>query len=134
MMRSIGALLLALAATGAGAQNQGQNGPLGGLSCAGRIVTIRLSAIKPGQLALFKKAVADHQAWYAKNGSGTKVNLMRITQRGAGGTLAFDDSAAITIVSYDTKTQPKRDEGYAAFVKEYQASSTVKDEHRGCLG
>ena len=130
MIKQISAVLLALAATGAVAQT----GPLGTLQCTGKPVTIRLSIIKPGQLALFKKAVADHQAWYAKNGNGTKVALVRVTKRGAGGALSYDDSAAMTVVTYDTKPQPARDAGYAAFVKAYQDSSTVKDEHRGCLG
>lgn len=130
MIKQISAILLALAATGAVAQT----GPLGTLQCTGKPVTIRMSIIKPGQLALFKKAVADHQAWYAKNGNGTKVALVRVTKRGAGGALSYDDSAAMTVVTYDAKPQPARDAGYAAFVKEYQDSSSVKDEHRGCLG
>ena len=130
MIRQLSAILLALAATGAAAQT----GPLGGLQCTGKPVTIRMSVIKPGQLALFKRAVADHQAWYAKNGNGTKVALMRVTKRGAGGALSYDDGVAMTVVTYDPKPQPKHDAGYAAFVKEYQDSSTVKDEHRGCLG
>ena len=130
MIKQISAILLALAATGAVAQT----GPLGTLQCTGKPVTIRMSIIKPGQLALFKKAVADHQAWYAKNNNGTKVTLVRVTKRGAGGALSYDDSAAMTVVTYDTKPQPVRDAGYAAFVKAYQDSSTVKDEHRGCLG
>ncbi|MBY0282908.1 MAG: hypothetical protein K2W81_02955 [Sphingomonas sp.] len=133
MIKQISAVLLALAATGAVAQSA-PGGPLGTLQCTGKPVTIRLSIIKPGQLALFKKAVADHQAWYAKNGNGTKVTLVRVTKRGAGGALSYDDSAAMTVVTYDAKPQPARDAGYAAFVKEYQDSSTVKDEHRGCLG
>ena len=129
MIKQLGAILLALAATGAVAQT----GPLGALQCTGKPVTIRMSIIKPGQLALFKKAVADHQAWYAKNGNGTKVAIVRLTKR-AGGTLSYDDGAAMTVVTYDNKPQPAHDAGYAAFVKAYQDSSTVKDEHRGCLG
>lgn len=130
MIKGLSVLILALAATGASAQT----GPIGTLQCTGKSVTIRMSIIKPGQLALFKKAVADHQAWYAKNNNGTKVAYVRLTQRGAGGTLSYDDSAAMTVVTYDSKPQPKHDDSYAAFVKEYQDSSTVKDEHRGCMG
>ncbi|WP_168727506.1 MULTISPECIES: hypothetical protein [Sphingomonas] len=129
MIKQLSAILLAMAATGAVAQT----GPLGALQCTGKSVTIRLSIIKPGQYALFKKAVADHQAWYARGGNGTKVTLMRVTKR-TGGTLSYDDSSALTVVTYDTKPQPARDAAYAAFVKAYQDSSTVKDEHRGCLG
>ena len=130
MVKQISAILLALTATGAVAQS----GPLGTLQCTGKPVTIRTSIIKPGQLALFKKAVADHQTWYAKNGNGTKVTLVRVTKRGAGGALSYDDSVAMTVVTYDAKPQPPRDAGYAAFVRAYQQSATVKDEHRGCLG
>lgn len=132
MIKQISAVLLAFAATGALAQSA-SGGPLGALQCTGKPVTIRMSIIKPGQLALFKKAVADHQAWYAKNGNGTKVAMVRLTKR-AGGALSYDDGTAMTVVTYDAKPQPARDAGYAAFVKAYQDSSTVKDEHRGCLG
>ena len=128
MVKQIVAALLIAVASGAVAQT----GPIGDLQCSGKPVTIRLSAIKPGQLATFKKAVADHQAWYAAHKNGTKVAYLRVTKRTAG-KLAYDDDSAMTVVTYDNTPQPAHDAGYAAFVKEYQASSTVKDEHRGCL-
>lgn len=120
---------MVLAVPGASAQS----GPLGDLACSGKAVTIRTSSIKPGQLAAFRKAVADHQAWYASHRNGTRVALMRVTKRGAGGKLSYDDTAMVTVVTYDTSPQPAHDAAYQAFVKGYQASSTVKDERRGCL-
>lgn len=134
MMKHIGAVLLALAAAGAAGAAGAQTGPLGTLACAGKPVTIRTSIIKPGQFGAFRSAVAAHQAWYAGHKNATTVTLVRVTKRGAGGALSYDDSVAMTVVTYDTKPQPPRDAGYAAFVKAYQQSSTVKDEHRGCLG
>lgn len=127
------ALAMALATTGATTGATAQTGPLGDLACSGKPVTIRMSSIKPGQLATFRKAVADHQAWYASHKNGTRVALMRVTKRGAGGKLSYDDSAMMTVVTYDNTPQPAHDAAYTAFVKEYQDSSTVKDEHRGCL-
>lgn len=112
---------------------QGQDAPAEGLSCAGKVVTFRYSEIKPGKLDAFKKAVAAHGAWYAANKNGTKVNLVRMMKR-EGGKLAYDDSAAMTMVVYDPRPQPSRDAAYTAFVKAYRDSSTVKEEHRGCLG
>ncbi len=124
MLKQMIAGMLMLAATGAGAQTNA----IGGLQCKGRLVTIRLSTIKSGQLELFKKAIADHQAWYASHKNGTKVAYIRLAERGS-----YDDSTAMSVVTYDPAPQPAHDAGYAAFVKEYQDSSSVKDEHRGCM-
>ena len=120
--------LLATAATA-----QAPTGPLGGLSCSGKAVTIRYGTIKPGKAALFKKAVADHQAWYRAHGNGTTVETVRVTTR-SGTKLIFDDGAALTIVTYDPKPQPAHDAAYDAFVGEYRDSQDLKEEHRGCLG
>ncbi len=124
MMKQMMAAVLMLTATSATAQTNA----IGGLQCAGKLVTVRLSTIKPGQLALFKKAVADHQAWYATRKKGTKVAYVRLAERGA-----YDDSMAMSVVTYDPAPQPARDAAYAAFVKKYQDSSSVKDEYRGCM-
>jgi len=122
MLKMIAAAALMLAAGGAAAQTAAAP------QCAGKLVTIRLSEIKPGQIALFKKAVADHQAWYVARKNRTKVAYVRLgTQSG------YDDSMAMTIVTYDSQPQPARDAAYASFVKEYQDSSQIKDEHRGCM-
>lgn len=130
MIKALTAILLSLAATGAVAQT----GPIGTLQCTGKPVTIRTSIIKPGQYAAFRKAVAAHQAWYASRRSATTVAMVRLAKRGAGGALSYDDSEAMTIVTYDTRSQPARDPAYDAFVKAYRDSSSLKDEHRGCQG
>lgn len=127
------ALMGALAAPAASGVQAGASGPLADLVCKGKPVTIRFGTIKPGQGALFRKAVADHQAWYAARGNGTTVAIIRVTTR-TGNTLAYDDNDAMTVVTYDAKPQPPHDAAYDAFVKEYRDSEDVKEEHRGCLG
>jgi hypothetical protein len=127
----IAAPLAVLALTGAA---QAPSGPLGELTCKGKPVTIRYGEIKPGQAALFSKAVADHQAWYTSHGNATTVAMVRVVKRGATGDLSYDDVAALTIVTYDPKSQPAHDAAYEAFVKEYRDSEDIKEEHRGCLG
>jgi hypothetical protein len=127
MAAALGAVALA-----GGAEAQQQPSP-GALACGGKTVTIRYGKVKPGQLALFRKAVADHQAWYTAHGSKTSVKLVRVARGGAGGG-AYDDTVAMTIVTYDSAPQPAHDAAYNAFVKEYRDSQTVSEEHRGCLG
>lgn len=130
MNRLIIAGMLALATIGSAAAQD--TSPAEGLSCAGKVVTFRYNIVKPGQLDAFKKAVADHGAWYAARKSGTKVAYVRMMKRERG-KLVYDDSAVMTMVTYDARPQPARDAAYAAFVKAYRNSSTVKEEHRGCL-
>jgi len=125
--------LLALGLVAGQAPVQAQNGALGGVQCAGKPVTIRYSEIKPGQLETFKKAVAAHNAWYAAGKNATRTTLIRVIKR-SGDKAAYDDGAAMTMTVYDTKPQPARDAAYAAFVKLYNDSSNVKEEHRGCMG
>jgi len=123
----LGALLAGMAMTGAASAQQ-----QGGVQCTGKQTTIRMSMIKPGKLDLFKKAVADHQAWYKSKGNGTTVSFVRQIKSGQG-PAGWDDSMAMTIVVYDTsKPRADQDDAYKAFVKEYADSSTLKDEHRGC--
>ena len=124
----LAALLGSVAMTGAASAQQ-----QGGVQCTGKSTTIRMSLIKAGKLDLFKKAVADHQAWYKAKGSGTTVSFVRQI-KGGQGAASWDDSMAMTIVVYDTsKPRAEQDDAYKAFVKEYADSSTLKDEHRGCM-
>lgn len=122
------AVLLGGAAVAGVASAQGP----AGVQCTGKPATIRTSTIKPGMFDLFKKAVADHQAWYKSKGNATTVTLVR-QFKGGNGPAAWDDSAAMTITVYDAgKPKPDSDAAYRAFVKEYADSSTLKDEYRGC--
>lgn len=137
MKKFIVTCILALAAIAGGASAGGasaQTAPsLGGLVCAGKAVTFRYGTVKPGQDALFRKAVADHQAWYAAHGNKTIVKIIHVAARSAG-KAAYDDHAAMTMVTYDSAPQPAHDAAYDAFVKEYRDSETVSEEHRGCMG
>jgi len=131
-MLKFAAILSSLAIAGA-AQAPVAAQQSGDLQCAGKRVAIRVSTIKPGQFAAFRKAVQAHQAWYAGHGNATKVALVRLAKRSGTGA-AYDDGEAMTIVSYDSKPQPAHDGAYQAFVDAYQASSSVKSEYRGCQG
>lgn len=132
MRRMMIAGLLALAATAAVAQPQAPVAAPQAIACAGNVMTYRYSAIKPGQEALFRKAAADHAAWYASKGSKTSVQLLRVLVR-SGSTVSYDDTHMISLVTYDGAPQPPRDAGWDQFVKEYADSSDVVEEHRGCL-
>lgn len=133
MIRLLAALALAGSATVIGSGALAQSAAIGGLQCTGKPVTIRVSTIKPGQYAAFRKAAAAHQAWYAGHGNATKVALVRLVKRSGTGA-SYDDGEAMTIVTYDSKPQPAHDAAYQAFVDAYQASSSVKSEYRGCQG
>lgn len=133
MIRYLVVAALACAGTSVATGAVAQSAAIGGLQCTGKPVTIRVSTIKPGQFAAFRKAVQAHQAWYAGHGNATKVALVRLAKRSGTGA-AYDDGEAMTIVSYDSKPQPAHDGAYQAFVDAYQASSSVKSEYRGCQG
>lgn len=133
MRKIVAAGLLALGVVGMQAPLGAQSGAAGDLQCTGKRVTIRYSEIRPGQLETFKKAVAAHNAWYAAGKNATRTTLIRVVKRN-GDKFAYDDGAAMTMTVYDTKPQPTRDAAYAAFVKLYNDSSDVKEEHRGCMG
>lgn len=133
MRKVVMAGLLAMGALVGASAAGAQSGPIGGVQCAGKPVTVRYSEIKPGQLETFKKAVAAHNAWYAAGKNATRVTLIRVVKR-SDGKVAYDDGAAMTMTVYDTKPQPPHDDAYNAFVKLYNDSSSVKEEHRGCMG
>jgi len=126
----VAAAIAALALAG-GAQAQ-QQAAIGGLVCTGKAVSVRFVAIKPGQAALYAKAVADHQAWYATHHNKTVVASVQVASY-KGGKAAFDSSSAVSIVTYDTASQPAHDAAYDAFVKEYKDSSSITEERRGCM-
>jgi hypothetical protein len=97
-----------------------------------QFATIRHSDVLPGQWATFAKAVAEHQAWYARHDNGTTTVLVRALA-GRGGGVILSDSDAVTITRYADKAPPAHDAGWDAFTAKYKASSTVKDEMRVCL-
>jgi len=125
------AAAMTAAALAGGVQAQ-QQAATGGLTCTGKLVSVRFVTIKPGQAALYAKAVADHQAWYAAHHNKTVVASVRVATF-KGGKATFDDSSAVSIVTYDTAPQPAHDAAYDAFVKEYRDSSSIAEERRGCM-
>jgi len=133
----VAALAVAAPAQNRGVQNRGaqnrtpQNNASDGKACpAGtRYVSIRHSNVKPGKWTTFAKAVADHSAWYAGHKDGTKTAIARmLTPTGA-----LSSTEAVTVTHYSGRPKPKEDAAYAAFLAEYKASSTIKDEMRACL-
>jgi hypothetical protein len=105
-------------------------------SCAGHITIVRDSAILPGQLALFEKAVADQGAWYASHGNATKAIVLRVMRHDPkSGLLAYADDEAMTATIHPGGgiAPPAHDAAWDAFVAEFKASSTVKTETTVCM-
>ncbi|MGF7148154.1 hypothetical protein FHS96_001763 [Sphingomonas zeicaulis] len=125
MMKRLIAGVALFAATGALAQ-----GAAPGAACpAGtRYATVRHSLIMPGKLAVFEKAVAAHNAWYAGKKNATTTRVMRLVEKGA-----LVESEAATITLYADAPMPERDAAFQAFTALYRDSTTIKDELRGCL-
>ena len=132
MLKRISACAAIMAlSVGVHAQSQRQAAPGAACPAGTRYATIRHTSVKSGQWAAFAKAVADHTAWYAAHKDGTRTALGRILAPAAKGGVSATE--AVTITYYSGKPQPDHDAAYAAFIAEYRASSTVKDEMRACL-
>jgi hypothetical protein len=93
---------------------------------------IRHSIVKAGQWAVFERAVADHNAWYASHGNKSVSKLARVITAGSARP-GFSTTEAVTITVYADTPQPAHDTAYAAFTAKYRASSTMKDEARICM-
>lgn len=133
MMKPILAVVALLAAPALYAQTPAA--PAGPPPCpAGTsYAAIRHSIITPGQWTTFEKAVAHHQAWYKAKGNGTTTGIVRVLNP-RGSATPLSDAEAVTITRYDATHAPKpHDAAWDAFVAEYKASSTVKDEIAVCL-
>lgn len=130
MLKSI-VLVAALSAASA-VQAQMPAAPAPVCPAGTQYTTIRHSTVTPGQWAAFEKAVADHQAWYAAHGNGTTTAIVRMLAP-RGGTAPLSQSEAVTITRYAETPQPAHDASWDAFIAEYKASSTIKDEMRVCM-
>jgi len=122
------ASLLALAAAPAMAADPA---PAAAPACApGHMGIIRTSQIKPsGSFAGFGKAVADHAKWYTDHGyTGDKFSWGRVWtyDQAKKMPVALPDKA-MTFHFNDTNVpdSAKSDAGWAAFVAEYSANSTI---------
>jgi len=123
-------LMIAAMAFASGVHAQAPAGS--GCPAGTRYATIRHSVVMPGKWAMFEKAVADHQAWYARHGHGTTTTIIRmVAPRGRGATMS--DAEAVTITRHADKAQPVHDADWDAFTAQYKASSTIKDEMRVCM-
>jgi hypothetical protein len=97
-------------------------------TCGGAYQVVRNSTIKPGKMALFLKAVHDHQAWYADHGMKDRILVGRILSHDsdAGG---FSSSSAMTIHTDLSQMAPPAhapdDAAWNAYVEEYKASSDL---------
>jgi hypothetical protein len=106
--------------------------------CEGSPATIRISAIKPGQAALFEKAAADHQAWYRSRGQGVQVKRLKMLAKDARppADVRYDPAMQGTVTIYARGTapaMPQTDAAWDAYVKQYRDSSDVREEYRVCM-
>lgn len=125
-----GFLMIAAMVVASGVEAQAPAGS--GCPAGTGYATIRHSVVMPGKWAMFEKAVADHQAWYARHGHGTTTAIVRmVASRGRGAKLS--DGEAVTITRHAEKVQPTHDADWDAFTAQYKASSTIKDEMRVCM-
>jgi hypothetical protein len=105
-------------------------------ACGGSYEVVRNSTIKPGKMALFLKAVHDHQTWYADHGLKDRILVGRILSHDAdsGG---FSSSSAMTIHTDLSQMAPPAhapdDAAWNAYVEEYKASSDLTNTSVVCM-
>ncbi|HEX4198733.1 MAG TPA: hypothetical protein VHZ26_14950 [Caulobacteraceae bacterium] len=102
--------------------------------CQGSLTVIRDSAILPGKMPLFEKAVADQTAWYATHGDTATPKLLKILRRDpqtGAMSYAADEAMTATVHRPGVKSPP-HDAAWNSFVAEFQASSTIKSETAVC--
>lgn len=104
--------------------------------CNGHYEVIRMDAIKPGKWDAFRKAVADHQAWYKAHGLSDRIVLARVLVPGLSPAFSADTAMTIHIESPGTDAAVEKglhDAGWKAFVAEYQDSSTLTQTTIVCV-
>jgi hypothetical protein len=120
------ALLVTVAATAASAQSLPE--------CKGHFEVIRADAIKPGKMDEFRKAVADHQAWYKAHGLSDRILLAQIIKEDISGTRAYAQDQAITVhVVGPMAATPPPDDAWNAFLAEYKDSSSITNTTNVCV-
>ena len=99
----------------------------------GSMVTVRESKLTAaGTKAGLMEAFADHQAWYAKAGLGDSFTMGGVLEPAKGGQRVSDTRFA-SIHVYGSKTPPKRDAAWDAYVAKYRANASIGREMRFCL-
>jgi hypothetical protein len=106
--------------------------------CNGTVVLVRVSEIKPGMMPTFLKAVDAQAAWYAAapGGAGHKISVARVMDNNESThTATLSETQALTYHAYPATEQKQipHDAGYAAFVKLFQESSTIKTSYLTCM-
>jgi hypothetical protein len=124
------AILGVVAATAASAQSLPE--------CKGHFEVIRADDIKPGKMDEFRKAVADHQAWYAAHGLKDRILLAQIINQTDTGTPAFATDKVLTIHTETPGTpaaveEGQKDAAWSAYVNEYKDSSTITSTTIACV-
>ena len=105
-------------------------------TCGGTYQVMRQSTVKPGQMALFLKAVGDHQAWYQAHGLKDRILVGRVLS-GDAGPDGFSSSKVMTLHTDLTNMAPPAhaadDAAWNAYVAEYKASSDLGDTSVVCV-
>jgi hypothetical protein len=102
------------------------------------IAIVRVSEIKPGAMNDFLAAVKAHKAWYRKNGvKSNDIFVSRVIVKDKKtGDWGYSDSEVITYhinPPEDNEKLPRNDDGWKAYVKMYNDSSTVKSITLSCM-
>jgi hypothetical protein len=101
-------------------------------ACAGHYEVIRTDTVKPGQMAAFRKAVMDQQAWYKNHGLKDRILIGTVLEPGSG----FSATSALTIhtdMAAAASPPHDHDPAWDAFVAEYKASSDVVATYVVCV-
>lgn len=102
----------------------------------GQLAIIRFSEIKPtGSKAGFAKAAADNQAWYASHGLTQNHQVAGVVlMRDEKGNWTESPNAVVTVhTNPPGPTAPAPDDAWKAFVAEYDANSTMKNQATICF-
>ena len=127
MTRTLASLLLGAALLASATQVQAAEA-----GCSGSVDVLRVSKVKPGQMALFLKASQDQEAWYKSHGLKDSFTVPRVFPAGS---KAGTPVGADTAITLHTNTDPKRpanDAGWNAFVKEFADASTIETQYIVC--
>jgi hypothetical protein len=104
--------------------------------CNGVLSILRLSEITPnGSMDQFMAAVAAHQAWYASHGYSDIIFASRVMTRDPqSGAAAYSDKQILTFhYAKPGGSPPTHDAAWDAYVKLYNATSTIKETTLSCV-
>jgi hypothetical protein len=107
-------------------------------ACDGAMAIVRLSEITPGgSMDKFMAAVAAHQAWYTSHGFPDDLIYVThvIVRDPATKSYSYSDKQILTyhFMPKTNAAEPKHDDAWDAYVKLYQATSTIKEGYLTCV-